>query len=73
MVEKIICFRNIVEHRTDVFFLFFDFNLAWRFAMLEPYGFIILLMLMFTGVLGVVLSPFVGLVTQVLTVVFNLR
>ena len=48
-------------------------RLAWRFAMLEPYGFIILLMLMFTGVLGVVLSPFVGLVTQVLTVVFNLR
>src|SRR6266705_2950918 len=31
--------------------------LAWRFARLEPYGFPILLLLLFTGILGAVLGP----------------
>lgn len=32
-------------------------RLAWRFARLEPYGFPILLVLLFTGMLGTILSP----------------
>jgi Zn-dependent protease len=48
-------------------------RLAWRFAMIEPYGFIILLMLLFTGVLGAVLSPFVQIGIRTLDFVFNLR
>jgi Zn-dependent protease len=48
-------------------------RLAWRFAMLEPYGFIILLVLLFSGVLGAVLSPFIGLVLGALDALFNLR
>ncbi len=34
-------------------------HLAWRFARLEPYGFMILLALLFTGVLGNILGPLV--------------
>jgi Zn-dependent protease len=48
-------------------------KLAWRFAMLEPYGFIILLVLLFTGVLGAILSPFIGAVLYLLSLLFNLR
>jgi Zn-dependent protease len=48
-------------------------KLAWRFAMLEPYGFIILLVLLFTGVLGAILSPFIGAVLHLLSLLFNLR
>src|SRR5512145_822038 len=48
-------------------------RLAWRFAMIEPYGFIILLVLLFTGILGAVLSPFIGLVLGALDALFNLR
>jgi Zn-dependent protease len=48
-------------------------RLAWRFAMIEPYGFIILLVLLFSGVLGALLSPFIGLAIGVLDAVFNLR
>ncbi|MDE2598075.1 MAG: site-2 protease family protein [Rhodocyclaceae bacterium] len=32
-------------------------RLAWRFAQIERYGFVILLGLMFTGLLGAILSP----------------
>ncbi len=48
-------------------------RVAWRFAMLEPYGFMILLVLLFSGVLGAVLSPFIRLVLAVLGALFNLR
>ena len=34
---------------------------AWRFAQLERYGLVILLALLFTGILGSVLSPLMGL------------
>lgn len=37
-------------------------HLAWRFARIEPWGFPILLVLLFTGLLGQILSPVVGLV-----------
>ncbi|HEU5282486.1 MAG TPA: site-2 protease family protein [Burkholderiales bacterium] len=48
-------------------------RLAWRFAMLEPYGFIILLVLLFSGVLNAVLWPFIGLVVGALVTLFNIR
>ena len=35
-------------------------SMAYRFAMLEPYGLIILVVLMFTGMLGYVLMPFIN-------------
>jgi Zn-dependent protease len=34
-------------------------RIAYRFAQVEPYGFIILLVLLFTGVLGAVIGPFI--------------
>jgi len=48
-------------------------RIAWRFAMLEPYGFIILLVFLFTGLLGTILSPFIGIVLTLISTVFNLR
>jgi Zn-dependent protease len=48
-------------------------HMAWRFARIEPYGFIILLMLLFTGVLGTLLSPFIRAVLAVIYTAFNLR
>jgi Zn-dependent protease len=48
-------------------------QLAWQFARIEPYGFIILLMLLFTGILGTMLSPFYEAVLAVIFTVFNLR
>jgi len=48
-------------------------RLAWRFAMIEPYGFMILLVLLFSGVLNAVLSPFIGLALAALGTVFNFR
>jgi Zn-dependent protease len=34
-------------------------RIAYRFAQIEPYGFIILLVLLFTGVLGAIIGPFI--------------
>jgi Zn-dependent protease len=34
-------------------------RIAYRFSQIEPYGFIILLILLFTGVLGAVIGPFI--------------
>lgn len=34
-------------------------RIAYRFAQIEPYGFFILLVLLFTGVLGAVIGPFI--------------
>jgi Zn-dependent protease len=47
-------------------------RIAWRFARLERYGFIILLVLLFSGVLGSALSPFVDGVLRILAGLFNL-
>ncbi len=33
---------------------------AWKFAKIEPFGFVILLVLLFTGVLGMILSPLIS-------------
>lgn len=46
-------------------------RLAWRFAMIEPYGLIILLLLLFTGVLGNVMAPIADLVFRALSAAFN--
>ena len=48
-------------------------KMAWRFAMIEPYGFMILLLLLFTGVLGTILSPFIGIALTAISTIFNLR
>jgi Zn-dependent protease len=45
---------------------------AYRFAMVEPYGMIILLVLMFLGVLGTVMMPFVGAFIGALAAIFDI-
>ncbi len=45
---------------------------AWRFARLEPYGFVILLVLMFTEVLGAILWPIMVAFRQLLFAIFQL-
>ena len=45
---------------------------AYKFARLEPYGFPILLLLLFTGILGDILGPLVALFRFVLAIVFGL-
>lgn len=47
-------------------------RLAWQFARIEPYGFPILLALLFTGVLGKVLGPLVVWFRYALALVFGL-
>lgn len=47
-------------------------RLALKFAQIEPYGIWILLILLFTGVLGKVLLPLVGLFERTLYAVFGL-
>jgi Zn-dependent protease len=43
---------------------------AWRFARIEPYGFIILLVLMFTHVLGAIMWPFILTVFSLISWIF---
>lgn len=43
---------------------------ALRFARIEPYGFIILLVLMFTHILGAILWPFIMMVFQLISWIF---
>jgi Zn-dependent protease len=44
---------------------------AWRFGRLEPWGLPILLLLIFTGVLGTVIGPLIGLVRFALAILFQ--
>ena len=46
-------------------------RLAWNFARLEPWGFPILLLLLFTGILGYILSPVIGLLRMLVATLFN--
>jgi Zn-dependent protease len=46
-------------------------RLAWNFARLEPWGFPILLLLLFTGILGNILSPVIGLLRMLVATLFN--
>ena len=47
-------------------------SLAWKFAQLERWGFPILLLLMFTGILGDVMWPFVSLFRDLIIILFQL-
>lgn len=47
-------------------------GLAWRFARVERFGFPILLVLLFTGVLGAVLFPVMRLVSLAIETIFQL-
>ena len=47
-------------------------RLAYRFAKIEPFGMIILVVLMFLGVLNFILLPFVNAFIAMLAAVFNL-
>ena len=46
-------------------------RLAWKFAQLERYGFMILIVLLFTGVLGMILWPLISLSISVISVLFG--
>ncbi len=45
---------------------------AWKFARIEPWGFPILLLLLFTGILGTIMFPFVTLVRVLVLKIFGL-
>jgi len=47
-------------------------HLAWKFAQIEPWGFPILLVLLFTGILSTVMDPLVSLSVWLVTVIFGL-
>jgi Zn-dependent protease len=46
--------------------------LSWKFARLEPWGFPILLLLLFTGILGAVMNPLVILSARAIEAIFGL-
>jgi Zn-dependent protease len=47
-------------------------NLAWRFAQIERWGFPILLLLLFTGILGSVMNPLVVFAARLIESIFGL-
>ena len=47
-------------------------NLAWKFAKIEPWGFPILLLLLFTGGLGAVMNPLVIFAARAIESIFGL-
>jgi Zn-dependent protease len=47
-------------------------RLAWRVARIEPYGFLILILLLVTGVLGAMLWPAIGLLMALVAGLFGL-
>ena len=47
--------------------------LAWKFAQLERWGFPILLLLMFTGILADILGPLVGFLKDLFVILFQLN
>ena len=48
-------------------------RMAWKFAQLERWGFPILLILMFTGILGSILRPLMAVVTVLIATIFQLQ
>jgi Zn-dependent protease len=46
-------------------------RLAWRFARIEPYGFLILIILLFTGVLGYLLWPAIAVMMALVALLFG--
>ena len=47
-------------------------HLAWRFAQIERFGFIILLVLLFTGLLNAILLPLMRVLLTLIQLLFNL-
>ncbi len=47
-------------------------RMAWKFSRIEPWGFPILLVLLFTGILGAVMHPLVGIVALIVESLFGL-
>jgi Zn-dependent protease len=47
-------------------------NLAWKYAQIEPYGIVILLVLLISGALGVILWPLITLTKQMIVILFGL-
>ena len=47
-------------------------RLAWKFAQMERWGFPILLLLLFTGILGAIMNPLVDLSVAAITTLFGL-
>ncbi|MBL8446940.1 MAG: site-2 protease family protein [Zoogloeaceae bacterium] len=47
-------------------------SLAWKFAKLEPYGFPILLVLLFTGILGAILGPLLAVFRYLLALLIGI-
>ena len=47
-------------------------SLAWKFAQLERWGFPILLLLLFTGILGAVMDPLVSFAVRLIESIFGL-
>ncbi len=47
-------------------------RLAWKFAQVERYGFIILIALLFTGLLGAIIGPVIFLIIMLMELVFGL-
>lgn len=48
-------------------------RMAHIFAKIEPYGFMILLFLLITGVLGAIIGPFIGITIQMIVLFFGLE
>jgi Zn-dependent protease len=48
-------------------------HMAHIFAKIEPYGFMILLFLLITGVLGAIIGPFIGITIQMIIWFFGLK
>lgn len=46
-------------------------RLSWQFSRLEPYGFPILLLLLFSGLLGYVMSPLMGLYRRLISILLG--
>ncbi|SFM07431.1 site-2 protease family protein [Nitrosomonas communis] len=47
-------------------------RLAYQFSKIEPYGFMVLLLLLMTGLLGAIILPFIILMKQLIVSVFGL-
>jgi Zn-dependent protease len=48
-------------------------RLAYNVARIEPYGFIILIVLLFSGVLGKIMWPLIGIVMSLIALLFGLQ
>jgi hypothetical protein len=47
--------------------------LAWKFAQLERWGFPILILLLLTGILSDILGPLVGILKDLIVILFQLH